>query len=842
VTARARRVSLLVVLAAAAIARWAGAAPSPLRAEPEVAVIAVPAGGSGSGAVVLHNETTAAVAVGSVTAEPGCDAAFVHAPPAGFTVDAGQTRSVPISCTPAPAGLERCTFSARSAMGAVLGAFEAVCSYASSTSVAADTSAVDFGAVQIGSPVSRTIALANSGATAIDRLFLETTDRAGNFAIAAPCNPDARACDAAIPVVPPGGSTSIVVACTPRTAEPVSAQLHVVTSAGARLATPIALSCTGQPAAAPVLSVVPGAIDVGAVEVQAATAATIVRITNAGADQLRLSDIQLVDGGAGGAADWRYTAPMPCGAAIPPTCSLGAGESIDLDVVFDPSAIGVREATLLVNFRDTADRTASIPLRGIGRGGTLDLVGGQAVLDFGTLPLDTPAALTFQVANRGTRDVAMGVLKLTPSGPPFTIAPGPTFMVPASAPTSFTVTCRPAASGMFTAHAQLSATDAASAPIDVTLRCTGDPATVLTATPPAVLLGEVRLASQHSPRVEIASESATTLSNAALEIANPAITVRGAPAPLPAMIELAVSPLVDGALGNRIVASGNTGPPLAIAVTGSAVTAKYRVPTVVSLGAFCVQQPTTPRVVELTSTGTATIGLMAPALQSADSPFDLELIAPLAYPGALAPAQRALVAVASKRRAVAGFVTDDLIWTTDVAAAATSRSKLTATFVDAGPAIAPEMLAFPDTPIHVDTRNAQQVTVQNCDVSALQLESPQIDAPFSIDSPPPPAALRPGQTIMFSVGFHPTRPGEVTKTLTINSPQLRTALTVTLTGTGIARGADPTGDVAGPPLEHTSFYACGSCASGDASIALAIAVALCVLRPRRRSKPAPARQ
>jgi hypothetical protein len=839
VTAGARRVSLLVVLAAAAIARWAGAAPSPLRAEPEVAVIAVPAGGSGSGAVALRNATTAAVAVASVTAEPGCDAAFVHAPPAGFTVDAGQTRSVPISCTPAPAGLERCTFSARSATGAVLGAFEAVCAYASSTSVAADTSAVDFGDVQIGSPVTRTIALSNSGATAIDRLFLETTDRAGNFAIAAPCNPDARACDAAIPVVPPGASASIVVACTPRTAEPVSAQLHVVTSAGARLATPIALSCTGRAATAPVLSVVPGVLDVGAVEVQTATAATTVRITNAGADQLRLNDIQLVDGGAGGAADWRYTAQLPCGAAVPPACSLPAGESVDLDVVFDPSAIGAREATLLVNFRDTADRTASIPLRGIGRGATLELVGGRLELDFGTLPLDTPAALTFQVANRGTRDVAMGVVKLTPSGPPFTVAPGPTFTVPASAPASFTVTCRPTASGVFTAQAQLAATDAASAPIEVALRCAGDPATVLTATPPAVVLGEVRQASPLGRRVEIASESAAMLTGAALDTANPAMTVRGAPAPLPAMIELAVAPGADGSLANRIVATGDTGPPLAIAVTGTAVTAAHRAPTVVSLGAFCVQQATTPRVVELTSTGTATIGVMTPVLQSADSPFDLELIAPLTYPGALAPNQRAVVAVVPKRRAVAGFVTDDLIWNTDVAAAATLRSKLTATFVDAGPAIAPEVLAFPDTPIHVVTRNAQQVTVQNCDVSALQLESPVIDAPFSIDSPPPPAALPPGQTVMFSVGFHPTRLGEVTKTLTINSPQLRTALTVTLTGTGVAAGAGPTtGDASAPPLEHTSFYACGSCASGDASIALAIAVALCVLRPRSRSKTA----
>jgi len=830
----ARRLSALVVLAAGAAARWAGAAPPPLHAEPQVAVIAVPAGGSGSGAVVLHNDTASPVVVGSVTAEPGCDAAFVHAPSTGFTIDAAQMRSLAISCTPAPVGLERCTFSARATGGAVLTAFEAVCAYASSTTVSTAANVVDFGAVPIGSPVSQTIALRNDGATAIDRLFLETTDPVGNFAIAAPCNPDARACDAAIPVVAPGGTTSIVVACTPRAAAPLTAQLHAITSAGARLAPPITLTCTGQPATAPVLSVVPGAVGVGAVEVQGATAAAAVRITNAGTDELKLADIQIVDGGAGGAADWRYTAQMPCGMAIPPTCALPAGQSVDLDLVFDPSAIGVRAATLLVNFRDTADRTASIPLRGIGRGATLDLVGGQTTLDFGTLPTDTPAALTFQVTNRGTRDLASGVVKLTPSIPAFTVTPGPAFTIAAGASTTFTATCRSNTSGMFTAQAQLSASDAVSPPIDITLRCAADPATVLTATPPAVLLGEVRIASQLIRRVTIASRSATTLTAAALESPTPALTVQGAPGPLPAMLDLAVSPQLDGAIANRIIATGNTGPPLAVAIAGAAVTATYSVPTVVSLGAFCVQQPTTPRVLELTSTGTATIGVMAPVLQSADSPFDLELIAPLGYPTAIAPAQRALVAVAPKRRAVAGFVTDDVVWMTD-AIAVTAHSKLTATFVDAGPAIAPDTLTFPATPIHVDTRNAQQIMLQNCDVSPLQLESPQIAAPFSIDSPAPPTALRPGQTVTFSVGFHPTKLGGVTKTLTITSPQLRTALTVTLSGTGVAAGGDDTGDVTGPDLEHTSFYACSSCASGDASSTLALAVAvLCVLVPRRR--------
>src|SRR5439155_11867590 len=118
-----------VVLAAALVARWAaGASSSPtFHAEPEVEIVDVAAGGSGSGAIVLHNDTAGTIAVGSVTADPGCDAAFVHAPPGGFTLGPGAMRSLPVTCTPAPASMQRCGYHARSAGGVALLAFEAVC-------------------------------------------------------------------------------------------------------------------------------------------------------------------------------------------------------------------------------------------------------------------------------------------------------------------------------------------------------------------------------------------------------------------------------------------------------------------------------------------------------------------------------------------------------------------------------------------------------------------------------------------------------------------------------------------------------------------------------------------
>jgi MYXO-CTERM domain-containing protein len=144
------------------------------------------------------------------------------------------------------------------------------------------------------------------------------------------------------------------------------------------------------------------------------------------------------------------------------------------------------------------------------------------------------------------------------------------------------------------------------------------------------------------------------------------------------------------------------------------------------------------------------------------------------------------------------------------------------------------MLDFGDVPIHVDTHNARQVTLQNCSTGPLELDPPQIPSPFSIDSPNFPTALKPGEVAAFSVGFHPTKLDAVTKTLIITSPQLSDPLKVELTGNGIATGS---GTDTGPPatgVASTSFYACG-CTSGDPSGALAIVLAaLAAAAPRRR--------
>jgi len=728
--------------------------------------------------------------------------------------------------------MQRCTYQVGGPDKTVIAELEAVCAYGAAPELAADRTTVDLGTVMVGNASTASIALHNTGASRIDHLFIETTDLAGDFSVAAPCNPDGRACDAGVALAA-GDTTTLAVTCTPRSAGAHTAALYVVSNAGSRLTAPITLACTGMAATTPVLSTSPGAIDVGRVAVVDATATAHLHLSNAGTGTLRVLGVQLLDGGTGAAADWTVSAGAPCNPAIPPLCVLSPGKTADLDLVFDPHALGVRDAILLVNFHDTADRSIAIRLHGIGDGPTLEVIAAPPTLEFGALRPGTSGSLTFAITNRGTRDLGDGAIAIVPSDAPFSVSPGPNVTVAAAGTTAVTVTCAPTTANEFTASLRLSAPDVTATPSDIALRCTGDPMQVLAAAPRALLLGEVRIPDTTTARLTVTGPG--ELATAELDFPISGVTVRGAPATTPALVELDVAPLSEGPLDNHInlTPSGN-GPPLAVAISGTAVVAQYEVPAALSLGTFCVGQPTTPRILALDVPGSATIELSAPTLQHSDSPFDLAFIAPLGYPATLLTGERATIAVTPRRQAVAGTTSDDLIWQTDIAGARTAHTALTATFIANGGAIAPDAIGFGPVPIYTTKRNARQVTLQNCSSSAIQLDAPIVPAPFSIDSPNFPSVLGPSEIAAFSVGFHPTQPIPVTKTLAITSPQLSKPLTVKLSGEGTASGSGSGSGSAGGE-STTSFYACGGCAARDPSSAIAVGlVALGALVPRRR--------
>jgi len=793
-----RAISASAIVAASALAAYAAVGNGDIVATPAVTVVTVTsATGTGSGTATLQNTTASTGYSVEIGSDATCDPAVTFTVPAGNPIPsfpAGASRSVAIGCPPrGDDAMQRCLLHATNAAnGAPLADFMGVCLYgANPPSLTPLQTTLDFGSVAIGDFADRTLAIRNDSATAtIRRVYLMTSDLDGNFQLSTPCNPDGAYCDVELPAeVEPGGAFAVGLKCRPQTPGTHTATVYVGTDTFQLLSLGVTLQCTGTATTQPALGINPTTIDIPAgVEVAGESANVAIHLANTGGGTLLIKDVRIVDVDTGAADDWSYNASGSCSGKIS-SCSLGAAEQVDLDLTFDPSAIGSRDAALLISYRDTLDRTFELPLDATGAGATLRRPGPQTPLAFGTVPVGKMTTLDITVVNDGTRETTVTASLDASTTPPFSVMPSTSVIVAPGTPRTIAVECAPQTAGSESTTLTLTSPDLAS---PITIPATCDAATTqLYATPSVLALGELRTnAGPQTITVQLASTSAgaplTFDGEPVLEQQNSSITFGPLSSLMtPASFDVMIAPQSEGTLDATIDVETTSGETLRIPLIASVVRADYIVAESLDLGTFCVDQPTTSSNLALVSTGTATIGLVAPALGQAPSPFVLTATTPVVYPHLLAPGRTAIVAVGPKRQRSATTVSDTLTWTTDVETMATATTALSARFIDSGGAIAPPALNFGEVTPHIYTPNGQRVVIQNCNPTPLLLDPPVIRTPFSIDSPSFPTMLAPNESVAFSVGFHPTRVGTVTDTLRITSPQLPGApLEVTLTGTG----------------------------------------------------------
>lgn len=837
-----RLVAIAVVLGAAALAAAAVGDGSVVATSP---VLVVP---GGSGTDTLQNTTASPFQVDveqDVSCTPGLSFSVAGGHP--FSLAGNGTKAIGLACGSAQPGIERCLLHAVDATtGAALADFQQVCMVGASPTLAPGATTVDFTAtpVPVGGTAMLPLSLRNNGAGSIGKLYLQTSDLDGNFGFSLPCNLPAPFCDADIAPVAAGNSTTINILCTPKTAGLHTATLYVATDSSQVLSQAVTLRCSATATATPVLDVNPSSVEVASpVEVISGSASAVVHLSNAGSGTLLLDDVRIADVVNGANADWRYTASGHCTGQIHSACQLGPGDTVDLDVTFDPSAFGSRNASLVVSYTDTTSRSRAIPLDGRGGGATLQLVGNAGSLDLGTVPVGRSSSLDFYVLNQGTRDTTAS-LSLMPTGAPFALMPASSVDVPPTGTTKITATCTPTAAGSASTAITAEAMDASSSAISLTATCEGT-TQPLYAAPTSLAFGEVRTTASAVTRTIMVASTGTPLTLSGqpmLESANPTITLgQLSSTTTPATFDVTVTPTAEGNIASHVLVTDTAGETIQIPLTASIVKPAYDVPTTLDIGTFCINQPTTPANLVLMSMGTATIALQPPVLASTltgtPSPFELSLTTPSAYPSELLPGESAIVALTPHPQPAAGAQHDTLTWATDVQGASSASTMVTAKFIDSGGAIAPSGLDFGNVVVHITKEDGQRVTIQNCNGSVLDLDAPTIKAPFSIDSPSLPSQLQPNETATFTIGFHPTQLGQFTGTLLISSVQLSTPLMVTLAGEGVQ--GDPAGPDAGsatpPPRHDTSFYACNCHAAGVGGTAPILFAALLVVARRRRT-------
>jgi hypothetical protein len=839
-----RALAIAGVLGAALVAYAVGN--GDVVATPAVTVITITSPtGTGNGTATLENTTGTTTYNVAVSSDPSCDPQLTFAVVGGnpVAIGPGTSRSVQLGC-PARGvhAMRRCLYHAKnSATGTALADFTSVCLYGTSATLVPQPSSLDFGSVTVGDSATLQLDVRNDGAQPITRVYLQTTDLGGNFQLSTPCNPDAPYCDATVSAIAPGATLPVQIRCTPQAAGTHTARLHLGTSTFQLLAQPVTLTCNGSATTSPVLGVNPTAIDLPfPFEVTSGSASTVIHLTNTGGSTLLITDIRTVDVDRDAATDWTYTASGECTGVITTPCSLEAGEQVDINLTFDPSAIGRRRATLLISYRDMIDRTTEIPLGGAGVGATIELAHGRPPILFGMVPVGRTSAVDVELVNRGDRDITAQLSVSALTTPPYSLSASTTALSP-NMPKPVTLTCAPTSAGPVMTTFTAQAMDAFSgSPLSLLATCEGS-TLELYANPTAINLGEIRTNGSPVTRTVqlLATAAPLTLTGQPLQESPNAAVSLGVLSQMttPASFDVRITPQTEGDIVTTIVISEAGGSTLRIPVTARVVTADYEVAPKLDLGTFCVKQSTTSGNASLASTDSATIEVAQPTL-GGSSPFSLVFTSPTQYPTTLPAGKTATVAVTPERQQAATQLLDTLAWHTDVEGKPSAVTTLSARFIDEGGAIAPPVLDFGKVPVHLYFEDGQRVVIQNCNPTPLVLDPPMIKTPFSIDSPTFPGMLNPNETVTFSVGFHPTRIGRIVDTLRITSPQLPGApLEVMLIGEGVTTERPPVdAGTDGSGKNGTSFYACSCKTSRPGGLVPLLIALACVLAPRRRAR------
>ena len=238
----ARAVALALVGGAAFVAYAVGN--GDVRANAEVTVITIASTTVGGGGTTTLQNTTSSTSYSTlVGSDATCDPALMFSVVGGnpVVISPMTNRTVNLTCPPrGSAAMRRCLYHAtNNSSGTPLVDFMTVCLYGSSATLMPQQTALDFGNVVVGETAMLPLAVQNNGAPSISRVYLQTTDLAGNFQFSTPCNPDAPYCDEDVMAIAPGSTLTVQVRCTPQTPGMHTAQLYVGTNGFQLLAQPV---------------------------------------------------------------------------------------------------------------------------------------------------------------------------------------------------------------------------------------------------------------------------------------------------------------------------------------------------------------------------------------------------------------------------------------------------------------------------------------------------------------------------------------------------------------------------------------------------------------------------
>ena len=644
---------------------------------------------------------------------------------------------------------------------------------AASGQLAVTPSTVNFGSIPIGSSVSQSVVLNNSGRWPLT--VFQATESGTGFSMSGLTTPLTLA---------PSQSATFTETFTPQSGGSVTGSLLLAYSLRYYIAreghhsTTATVALIGTGITSGQLTPNPSSVNFGNVQVATSQSQTVT-LTNSGGASLTISAAAASGSGfsLGG-----LTLPL----------TLNAGQSTSFTAIFSPTAPGAASGSVSVTSTGS-DSNLTIPLSGTGVAQGA-LTANPTSLAYGNVQDGTSKSLSETLTNTGgssltisAASTSLSVFTLTGLSLPVTLTAGQSV--------SFTVLFSPTVSGAINGSASITSTGSDSN-LTIPLSGTGVTQGTLAANPASLAFGNVQIGNNLSLSEILTNSGGMSLTISAATASGAGFSLSGLSLPLTltagqsSSFTVLFAPTATGAVsGSLSITSTGSDSSLTVPLAGTGVAQGALTPTPTSL-AFGSVQVGNKASLPQTLTNSGGTSLTISAATASGTGFSLSgLSLPLTLTAGQSTSFTVLFAPAASG-AVSGSLS-----ITSTGSDSTLTVPLSGTGVAQGALTPnPTSLAFGNVPD--GSSSSLPETLTNSGGTSLTISGATASGTgFSLSGLTLPVTLSAGQSTSFTVIFAPTTSGAASGNLSITSNGGNPSLSIPLSGTGVAPGtlaANPT--------------------------------------------------
>jgi hypothetical protein len=459
---------------------------------------------------------------------------------------------------------------------------------------------IDFGSILVGSNITRSVTVTNTGNTSVTITSASTISPPGaGFSFTGLTLPL---------TLSPGQSATFNASFAPTAAGTFTGSISLLSNAS-NSPTSVALAGTGVPVVN-TLTANPSSINFGNV-FTGSTDTRTVTLTNSGNVNITINTA--TPSGAG----FSLT-----GLTLPLT--LTPGQSTTFSAHFSPASAGAVSGSILIG-STAANSPTTISLSGTGVTPVATLAASPSSIDFGNLFTGTSQTQSVTLTNTGNVNVSVSGSTVTGAGfsisgltTPITLTPGQT--------TSFTVQFAPTAAGAVTGNVSVTST-ATNSPTVVSLSGTGvTPTTLLSASPSSISFGSVFVGNSTSQSVTLTNTGNTNVTVSSVTATGAGFSVSGISLPLTltpgqtSTFSVQFLPAAAGAVtGSVSVVSNATNSPATVTLSGDGQAGAPAIavnPSSLNFGSVIVNSSNS-QIIQISNTGNQPLTVTAAAVSGA---------------------------------------------------------------------------------------------------------------------------------------------------------------------------------------------------------------------------------